>query len=200
MKWLRRRLSLSRSNAHPDFPDLAPKQLMMVATSSLAGNLQRPALPPGYHLRAYRAGDDAGWIDLLDSAGFGRWSDERFHAFLDEPERHNGSHVVECAGALVAATFASRFQPDPPIGAVDFVVCLPEHRGHKLGMLTTVAVLDYLFERCYKAVVLHTDDHRLPALKIYRDIGFRPLLNRIDMASRWADIATTLERPHGEHL
>lgn len=192
-----RRPKTPKPGIHIDFPDLAPKQLMMAAPKSVMPTLRRPPLPTGYSLRTYRAGDDSRWIKLLVGSGFEQWDQQKFAEYMAAPERLDGSQVVECEGKLVAATFASQRQLEPRIGAVDYVVCLPEHRGHKLGMLTTVAVMQYLFEHGYEAVTLATDDDRMPALKIYLDIGFRPVLNRVDMASRWLDIQTVLLNKEG---
>ena len=182
-----------KPGTHADFPDLAPKQLMMAAPKSVAADLRRPPLPAGYSLRTYRAGDDDGWVALLVRSGFAEWDREKFIDFMAQPERRAGSHVVEHDGQLVAATFASRKQLEPAIGAVDYVVCLPEHRGRRLGALTTVVVMQYLFDHGYEAIILATDDERMPALKVYLDIGFRPVLNRLDMAPRWLDITNALD-------
>ncbi len=186
-----RRLRPAPSGIHPDFRELPLKQLMMVAYRSECC-LQRPVLPAGYSMRTYRPGDEESWIDLIHGAGFGKWTRRHYDEFMDEPERKKGSHLVERDGELVAATFASRYRLEPRLGAIDFVVCLPEFRGRRLGKLTTVAVMEYLFENDYESVVLYTDDDRWPAIKIYFEIGFRPVINRIDMAARWRGVRSQL--------
>ena len=164
----------------------------MVAHRSECGRLERPLPPAGYSVRTYRPGDEEGWIELIHRAGFKRWTRRHFDEFMDAPERRQGSHLVEHDGLLVAATFASCYRRESRLGSVDYVVCLPEYRGRRLGRLTTVAVMKYLFERDYESVVLSTDDDRWPALKIYSEIGFRPVINRIDMAARWRDVRSQL--------
>ena len=168
--------------------DLPAKQLSMVIAAAAVRQLPNVPLPPGYALRTYRPGDEQNWLTLLQLAGFKEWTAEKFTAYMQEAERLQGSHCIQYDNQLVAATFASHRRPNPPEGALDYVIAHPEHSGKKLGKAVCTAVLRYLAERGYQSISLLTDDWRLPALKVYLDLGFRPVINRSDMPNRWEAI------------
>jgi mycothiol synthase len=186
------RLQNPRTAAHPEFPDLEPRQLTMAIAGSAARQCQLPQAPFGYCSRHFRPGDEASWLHLIETE-FERWDRERFDAFLSEPERRQGSCVIEHKGLIVAATFASRATAHPLTGTVDYVACDPAHRGRKLGLMACGAVVKYLGENGYDSVSLKTDDWRLAAIKVYFDLGFTPVINRIDMSARWEAIRHQLE-------
>ncbi len=181
-----------RMQGHPEFPDLKPQQLRMTITGSAARQCQLPEVPFGYCSRGYRPSDEASWLELI-ATEFGRWDRERFDAFLSEPERRQGSCVIEHKGRIVAATFATRLTDQPLTGTVDYVVCDSEHRGCKLGLIACGTVARYLGESGYQSISLLTDDCRLAAIKVYFDLGFTPVINRIDMPVRWEAIRHQLE-------
>ena len=180
------------ASAHPDFPDLEPRQLTMAIAGSAATRCEFPELPAGYGLRTFRPGDEATWVELL-TLEFNNWNRERFDAYLCEPERLQGSRVIEHEGRIVAATCASRATTQPLTGTVDYVVSHPAHRGRKLGLIACGAVARYLGENGYDSISLLTDDWRLAAIKVYLNLGFAPVINRIDMPARWETIRQQLE-------
>ncbi len=168
--------------------ELASKQLSMSIGIEQIQALQAVVLPAGYQLRTYRVGDAVGWIKLLAAAGFEGWNEDKFTTYMQERERIKGSYVISYNGEPVAATFASHRRVEPMEGALDYVVCHPDHRNRKLGHAVCAAVLLYLGEQQYQVVSLATDDWRLAAIKLYLNLGFRPLINRVDMPLRWETV------------
>ena len=179
-------------NDPPVLPALPTKQLFMVADASRARKLAAPELPAGYQLREFRPGDQTGWVKLLAASGFEEWTVEKFDAYTAEPERLAGSRTVECDGRLVAATFASQRSLDPRAGALDYVVCHPDHQGRRLGLIVCAAVMDYLADQGYATISLQTDDWRLAAIKTYFNLGFEPVMTRVDMPDRWLKVRQQL--------
>ena len=177
---------------HPEFPGFRPQQLRMAISGTAARQCQFPEVPFGYRFRGFRPGDEGSWIELI-ATEFERWDRVRFDAFLSEPERQQGSRVIEHDGRIVAATFASCLTTQPLTGSVDYVVCNSAHRGRKLGLITCGAVTRYLGKNGYQSVSLLTDDWRLAAIRVYFDLGFTPIINRIDMPARWEAIRQQLE-------
>lgn len=173
-------------------PPLPAKQLFMVADAARAQRRAAPELPAGYELREFRPGDQPGWVNLLAASGFDGWTVAKFDAYTAEPERLAGSRVVECDGRLVAATFASQRSSDPPQGALDYVVCHPEHQGRRLGLVVCAAAMEYLADAGYATISLLTDDWRLAAIKTYFNLGFEPVMTRIDMPDRWLKVRQQL--------
>jgi mycothiol synthase len=177
-----------------------PKQLYMVADAAAIGLLPPAAVPTGYALRPYRQGDEEGWTETLNLSGFTDWDLKSVVGYLEEPERREGSRVVEREGEIVAATFASRLSNTPPgpprssrddpsrEGVLDYVATRPDHQGRGLGRATCTGVAGFLVSRGCDVVSLTTDDWRLPAIHIYLSMGFRPVMDREDMPGRWASV------------
>ncbi len=238
---------------------LPPKQLTMVTDQETIRNLPEVPLPHGYVLRSYRSGDENSWAATLQECGFEKWNEAEVLAYLEDPERREGSRVVEHHGRVVAATFASRipsFSPDSAHipspaevdlhntdrqhsgrqihptaqlpapsgfrlsperrwlctapaerervrvrtqGVLDFVVTHPDHRSRGLGRATCTAVSKFFIDLGCKSVSLLTDDWRLPAIYLYLSLGFKPVMNRIDMPERWATIYKNLKETGRDH-
>lgn len=153
-------------------------------------------LPPaGYIVRPYRPGDDAQWIALLAERGFPEFGNGQIplDKFLAEPERRDGSRLIEYNGQIVAATMASQFGVDPPIGALDYVIASPAHSGRQLGYWVCAAVIRHLVSRGYPLIELGTDDCRPAAIKTYLKLGFEPNLMRdATMPERWKKVLAEL--------
>ena len=176
----------------PPAAELPPKQLFMVADAARARSVTPPELPAGCQLRGFRPGDQPGWVALLAASGFEGWTVDQFDAYMAAPERLTGSRAVERDGRLVAAAFASRRSSDPPQGALDYVVCHPEHQGRRLGLVVCAAVVEHLIDQGYETISLLTDDWRLAAVKTYFNLGFEPVITRIDMPDRWLKVRQQL--------
>ncbi len=175
--------------------NLPPMQLQMSIPAEVAVTLPPWKPPDGYIVRGYQPDDEDGWLRLMELAGFGGWDRAKLESYLAEPERRDGSRVIVCDTDIVAATFASRRSVEPPVGALDYVIGHPEHKGRQLGCCVCAAVVCYLVSRGYERIVLSTDDWRLPALKTYLKLGFLPNLCREDMPDRWRAIYQKLDFP-----
>jgi len=170
-------------------------QLQMYLPAERAATLLPWEPPDGYIVRGYQLGDEDNWLRLMELAGFNGWNREKFNSFLTAPERREGSRVIVCDAEIVAATFASQRSVEPPVGALDYVIGHPEHKGKQLGCNVCDAVIRYLVSRGYERIVLSTDDWRFPALKTYLKLGFLPNLCREDMPDRWRTIYQKLDFP-----
>ena len=190
-----------------------PKQLSMIILDTDIIRLPDTNIPNMYDLRSYRQGDEFSWANTLKLGGFMDWNVERVLQYLEEPERREGSSVVAHEGEVIAATFASRttnrgpsdvadtmsneyhglYEDQSLEGVVDYVVTRPIHQGQGLGRATTMNVIKFLADRGCKTVSLTTDDWRLPAIHLYLSIGFRPVMNRKDMLSRWQKVLNKLK-------
>ncbi len=173
---------------------LPPKQLSMAMSAERSRRMPRAKLAPGFELRAYRPGDEDGWIALIGAGEFGSaWDRRRFEEYIAAPERREGSRVAAMGGRIAAATFASVEDAAESVGRVDFVVSHPDVRGLGLGRAVCSEVTRYLVGRGYGSVMLYTDDWRLPAIGLYLSMGFEPQMSREDMPARWRAIMEALE-------
>ena len=149
-------------------------------------------MPEGYTIRGYEPGDEESWLSLILMGEFSNWDMERLEGFLLPTERREGSRVVAFGGEIVAATFASRRDPPQSVGVLDYVVSHPDHRGLGLGRAVCTSVIEFLVERDYDEINLHTDDWRLAAIGLYLSLGFDTDMIREDMPARWQSIADEL--------
>jgi len=161
-------------------------QIRMNISANAIASIPHWNCPKGYSLRKVQKGDEEKLARLLASAGVGEPSWDNFDTlkmreYLSQPERQQGTRVIEYQGKLVAVCFASRrAEFCPAWGQLDYVCVHPDHRGKSLGFCVCAAVLNYLRSRGYKAVTLTTlnilpDDHRLSAIRTYLKLKFLPV-------------------------
>lgn len=134
-----------------------------------------PPLPPGYALRVAGPADAAGIADVLASAFGPEWTADRVREALLEAPDVERTFVVAVAGRPVA-TASARLLPAlyPGSGYVHWVGAHAAHRGRRLGAAVTLAVLDRFRALGCRDAVLETDPPRLPAIRTYLGLGFRP--------------------------
>ena len=185
-------LDVPDSRAWGDDSDAPTRlQLQMLWPERLLTSPPAPAVPDGYRLRTYTDADEAGYGALMARAGFGDWDRVR----IDSVRRAilpGGFFVIEhlSSGRIVATAMAAHRPTDlHPEGAeLSWVAGDPEHRGKGLGRAVCAAVTRRLIGAGYRRIYLLTDDHRLPALKIYLELGYEPFLFADGMAERWQQI------------
>jgi mycothiol synthase len=172
-------------------------QLEMIWPEAKLARPPEVKLPADYRLRQLEDRDAEAWGALMKEGGFGEWPRDRL-------ARHKrgvipgGFFVIEHVptGALVATANANHQPTDrhPEGGELSFVVASPAHAGKGLGRAVTAAVVRRFLEAGYRRIYLKTDDFRLPAIKVYLQVGFEPLLFADDMAGRWAAVDRELSR------
>ncbi len=174
----------------------ARRQLQMVypAGRKVAG--QDLALPPGYLLRTYREGDGRRLIGLMRRAGFKTWNDETLKDLLRKALPAGIFFIVCRRTGELAATASATHNPTalhPAGGELGWVACDPAHRGRGLGGMVSAAVARRLRAAGYTEIYLLTDDFRLPAIKTYLNLGWKPLRCAPDMAARWEAVFKQLK-------
>lgn len=73
-----------------------------------------------------------------------------------------------------------------------FVEVKETEKGKRLGYVATEQVLDYVDSHAIQTTYLKTDEFRIPAIKIYLKLGFRPVMWDADMRERWFPILKEL--------
>jgi mycothiol synthase len=174
---------------------------LLMKRRSLRG-VKKATFPKGYALRPYQDGDAAHWARIISRAFRTQCPPSVFwreiaNQKLFRPERvlfllHQGK-PVGTATAWARPEFGSR------AGYVHMVALLPEYTGKRLGKKLTTAVLWYFTEHGLTSAFLHTDDHRLPAIRIYLELDFEPVVESEDVRKRWAEVFRDLKRPDLSH-
>lgn len=148
-------------------------------------------IPEGFGIRTYREGDARGWIEVCsDGLGTGGWTEEDFRKSMLEmrgilPE---GIFFIVNDKDSIVATATGVLKSNPDVGYLHMVSVHPGYRGKGLAKPVNAAVLRYLSVKGRKYITLDTDDFRIPAIKVYLSLGFRPILHEADMAERWSRI------------
>ena len=147
----------------------------------------RPGVPTDYRVRTYRAGDEGQYLALMRRVGFG-WDEKTLSTTLNTM-LPDGLFFIEHipTAAIVASTVAGHGSSDfhPAAGELGWVAVDPEHRGKRLGIVVCDEVLRRFIAAGYKDIILHTDEFRLPAIKTYLNLNFKPLMRNAELEDRW---------------
>jgi len=151
-------------------------------------------LPPvkpaeGYGIRHYQPGDEIHWGNIIDASFGGKRTEEDVRREITErpvftPE---GLFFATYQGQPVGTACSWKGSPDETkTGYVHMVGVMPEHQGHGLGYLVSLATLHFFKEHGFQESMLDTDDQRIPALITYLRLGFEPVLRDDGQRHRWA--------------
>jgi mycothiol synthase len=145
-------------------------------------------------LRSFQAGDEPAWAALLQANGeLGVWDVARVERELAGDLIQAAQFFVIAAGQLVATTGVyARLRLDGPAYEIGWVAVAPAWRGRGLGRQVVAAAVGAALALPSRPVYLLTDDHRLPALKLYLRLGFRPDMSHPSYRGRWRRLAHTV--------
>jgi len=139
-----------------------------------------PKLTDNVELRTFQHSDAPGLRALLETGTFGTWPAERLEAlFVHEIDRldERGIHLAIFGGIPIGhCCLMIRGEPEGTVGKLGWVVVHPDWRGKQIGRAVCVAALHDADRRGLGTVVLNTEDFRLPAVRLYLDLGFAPVL------------------------
>lgn len=162
----------------------------------------QPVLPAGFHLRHYRPGDEAGWLEIIRRSYGGHWpndtfarcvlSDESFRPerlFFVAEERADGvEELVATAGA-----FQKLFHGDRT-GYIHMLAVIPAYRNRGLGAALLRQCLLGFRAQGWGDAVLDTDATRLAAIRLYLAHGFRPFPELPGDLPAWREVLRQLGR------
>lgn len=170
-------------------------QLIMFLPEERLDSPPEPILPAGYVLRCYRDADKEAYLALMAEAGFEVFGEKMLERVLTRT-LPGGFFVIEHeeSGALVATSLCTHAPRDgfPFGGALGWVAGDPEHKGKGLGLAVCAAVTARLIRGGYRNIYLITHDWRLPAIKTYLKLGYRPAFTKQATPEFWQGILATL--------
>ena len=155
--------------------------------------------PPGYAVRCFEEGDQAGWSEAMERAFEWEPGQADFEVMMRSDSAYAPERVkmVVAASGQVAATASC--WPAPAHGdhcrTLHWVATHPDHGGRRLGCLVSLAALHHAAAEGCRAMALLTDDYRDGALKTYLRMGFVPVLTHRSHADRWRLILKRLAWP-----
>lgn len=164
---------------------------------------REPALD-GLIIRTAEAQDEEGLAALLTSCFEGAWTAKSVRDALTCHPQVDRVYVVTRShegadGNAILATASARIDPVhfPGAGYLHWVAVAPEWRGKRLGVAICLRVLNRFRELGFTSAVLETDDHRLPAIRMYLGMGFRPVYRHPADESRWLQVMNALQDRKG---
>lgn len=167
--------------------DDALAQLRMVWPAA-SPKLPAIQLPPGYRLYAEQVGDEADFFALMTAVNWPGWDSDKLQPWRERLLSEGWFWLIHLAsGQLAASSMALRDCREfgEQGGEIGWIAVDPAHRGLGLGTAVTIAATQRCLHEGYPHIHLYSEDWRLPALKIYLRLGYRPLLYAPHMAARW---------------
>ncbi len=156
-------------------------------------------LPEGYSIRTFQEADEQAWAGIMTEAFNIYWNLERFRRlvrphFAFRPERLfflcNGGIPVGSAMAFQWPGISRR------TGFIYMLAIKRAHCGKALGRSLTLACLHrFREEPIFQDAMLHTESFRLPAIKHYLRLGFKPRLIVEKHRETWKTILHRIEMP-----
>jgi mycothiol synthase len=150
------------------------------------------ALPAGCRLvtAAQVPGFAPLWAELLNlSFEDGDWTPEKLdREFMSRPQfAPAGLFFGLVDGAPASVALAWRNDPAETVrGLIHYVGTAPAERGKGLGRAVVVGVMHYLRARGLREVYLGTQQYRVPAVRLYLSLGFRPWPHNEEDEAVWA--------------
>jgi len=161
------------------------------------------SIPPGFHIRNFRRGEERKWAEVCSSAGEFESIDTALAQFenefgqrLDEME-NRCFFVVEDATERIVGTAIAWIDPNfqgEDYGHVHWVAINPEFQGRKLAKPLMSAVMQRL-KKSHTKAYLRTHTTCLKAINMYLDFGFVPLFVSDSCDRAWRLLADKLKHP-----
>ncbi len=155
-------------------------------------------VPAPYAILAYRDGDEADWLPLLQATMGPSWTARRWREEIAADPAFDpfGLFFAVRDSKIIGSAWARNLgEADRPHdGYVQLVAVSASHRGHKLGYSLTVRALQHLRAGGHDHALLDTEDHRLAAIELYLRLGFKPLATHVTHPGRWSSVMQHLGR------
>jgi mycothiol synthase len=151
------------------------------------------ALPDGYRVRLAVPEDAPSIARVLTESFEEPWDVDRVQDVLLANAEVPKTFVVDWEGEPVA-TASYQVMPDrfPHTGWLHYVGADPVHRGKRLGYAVSFAVMQEAVICRRSDIRLTTDDWRVPAIRVYLELGFEPDSWHETHSGRWAEVLKLL--------
>ena len=149
-------------------------------------NLPEIVLPEGYGIHTARLDSKRVWEKIIESS-FDMHED--FDVKMDRPNlTRDRIFFVEIEGVDVATCCFYDHWDYQGEAFLHMLATKKEASRKGAGKLALVATLRKVRSMGYESAVLTTDDFRVSALRLYLDLGFRPVIDTEETEARWEAI------------
>lgn len=155
------------------------------------------SLPDGYAIRTLGPGDDLEWERIYREAFRAEHEEGRFERVMRRDDAFRPDRIFfVCRDGRPVATASAWHRPKfgEQMGYLHYVAVVPSETGRGLGYQVSLACLHRMKSEGRRSAMLLTDDFRVPAIKTYLKMGFRPLLMHENHRQRWRDILAGMGR------
>ncbi|SHE36419.1 mycothiol synthase [Caldanaerobius fijiensis DSM 17918] len=174
--------------------DLYGKSPQLVMERKTLADLPQIKLPTGYSLRHFRAGDEAAWENIINDSFK---MESNFKKMMADDESFKPERVLFiCFDDIPVATASAWHRPKfgNDVGYLHMVGVLSTHTGKGLGLQVSLAALHRMASEGKISAVLETDDFRIPAIKTYLKLGFKPVIVHENQVQRWENIFKIIDK------
>lgn len=132
-----------------------------------------------YKVRTFQKGDEEFWIRIMNHL-FGQeyksWHPDIIELVNNKEFDPRSVFFIDYEGQPVGTVCAlNSFHEGEKAGFIHMLGVISEHRGKSLGRQLALCALNYFKEKGHKEAYLDTQYHRVAAIKMYRNLGFRPI-------------------------
>ena len=161
-------------------------------------NIPQFALPENFSLRWFRSGDEKVWERIhVEADKLTKITPELFRQQFGDDDAllaaRQGYLLDGRGNAIGTATawFNDNFE-GARVGRVHWVAIVPEHQGKGLSKPLMTATCHRLNELGHARAYLSTSSARIPAIKLYLEFGFVPLIRSAEDESIWKEVLAAL--------
>ena len=169
------------------------EQLKMARDDSM---VEEFSFPEGFYMRSYIKGDELGWCRCMidGSLGVEEIKEEIFAKKMLKDKSVNPDNIFFLISPEneIAGSVTYQYTDDKTIGFIHMVGIESRYLGRKLALPMHLYVIKKILDDGVKQIFLTTDDWRLPAIKVYLNAGFAPVLYQPDMEERWNQVMAKL--------
>lgn len=163
--------------------------LTMVRPNML--DIPEAAMPEGYSIRTYRAGDEEHWARIEQAAGEFKSAEAALRRFREEFGGYTDAMEQRCLfvtderGDPIGTTTAWFGELDGRVnGRIHWVAIVPEHQGKKLAkplLSNALRTMAQFHDKAY----LTTQTTSYIAVGMYLKYGFEPVIRTPECADGW---------------
>lgn len=110
----------------------------------------------------------------------------------DKNVLRDGIFFVKSPDGTLISTAALRSTAFEDVMGLHMVATRMNAKGNGAGKAVCAWCVNEAYKKGYRKMHLSTDDFRIPAIKIYVDLGFMPNLYEADMRNRWINVAKVI--------
>lgn len=172
-------------NTHQTYPQL---QMIWPSGASLP---EAPLLGDEYVQRPFHSQDSDAYIHLMHTVGWTQWDEAKLEEWLYRclPNGwvmvwHQPTNQLAATAMVIHdATWERPFSSE-----IGWVATHPDHRGQGLGTHVSRVVTQHTLNLGYPNIHLFTEHYRLPAIHIYRKLGYVPYDPTGEAGEIWEEV------------